>query len=286
MRPRARYSAGADIELWLTRFELYVRELGIAQNQWTRELLPLLEDEPFRVVTQLGLVHSTDYKAVTTGLRQQFDVEGNELEWQHQLQSRTQRPGEKFAEYAGCLRVLADKAYPKWSPEQRQEVLRNHFIQGVHSSTVQLYLMQEMPSSLDEALQLAVQRQSVELAQKRLHKERSQVEPTFSLQTSPAAPDAANAVAVTNSRQIAELAKQLQRLTEEVAQLQNLPSALLEDQYVGDAGKEAILGATALRSRDNSDREVATDKEEPKTLPTGQPRGMPRSTLHYSLLAK
>ena len=70
MRPPVRYSAGADIELWLTRFELYVRELGIAQNQWTRELLPLLEDEPFRVVTQLGLVHSTDYKAVTTGLRQ------------------------------------------------------------------------------------------------------------------------------------------------------------------------------------------------------------------------
>ena len=95
MRPPVRYSAGADIELWLTRFELYVRELGIAQNQWTRELLPLLEDEPFRVVTQLGLVHSTDYKAVTTGLWQQFAVEGNELEWQHQLQSHTQRPRER-----------------------------------------------------------------------------------------------------------------------------------------------------------------------------------------------
>ena len=189
MRPPVRYSAGADLELWLTRFELYVSELGIAQDQWTRELLPLLEDEPFRVVTQLGLVHSTDYKAVTTGLRQQFAAEGNELEWQHQLQSRTQRPGEKFAEYAGHLRVLANKAYPKWSPEQRQEVLRNHFIQGVHSSTVQLYLMQEMPSSLDEALQLTIQRQSVEFAQKRLHKERSQVEPTFSLQTSQAAPE-------------------------------------------------------------------------------------------------
>ena len=53
-----------------------------------------------------------------------------------------------------------------------------------------------------------------------------------------------------------------------------------------DAGKEAILGATALRSRDNSDQEVATDKEEIKTLPTGQPQGMLRSTLHYSLLAK
>ena len=77
-------------------------------------LLPLLEDEPFWVVTQLGLRCSTDYKAVTTGLRQQFATEGNELERQYQLQSHMQKPGEKVAEYAGHLRVLADKAYPKW----------------------------------------------------------------------------------------------------------------------------------------------------------------------------
>ena len=30
---------------------------------WTRELVPLLEDEPFRVVDQLGLTESTDYDA-------------------------------------------------------------------------------------------------------------------------------------------------------------------------------------------------------------------------------
>jgi hypothetical protein len=70
--------------------------------------------------------------------------------------------------------------------------------------------MQEMPASLDEALRLAVQRQSVELAQKRLNKERNQVEPTFSLQASQAAPEAANAVAGTNGWQIAELTKQIQ----------------------------------------------------------------------------
>ena len=128
-----------------------------------------------------------------------------------------QKPGEKFAEYAGHLRVLADKAYPKWSSEQRQEVLRNHFI---HSSTVQLHLMQEMLPSLDELLWLAVQKQSVELAQKRLHREHSQVDSTFSLQAEypQATPEAANAIMGTNSWQIAELTKQLQRLTDEVAQ--------------------------------------------------------------------
>ena len=67
--------------------------------------------------------------------------------------------------------MLADKAYPSWTAEQRQEILLNHFIQGLVSPSVQLCLMREMPVTFDDALQLAVQLQSVETAQKRLHKE-------------------------------------------------------------------------------------------------------------------
>ena len=53
------------------------------------------------------------------------------------------------------------------------QAARNHFIQGVRSPTVQLKLMREMPATLVEALQLATQQETVETAQKRLHKERS-----------------------------------------------------------------------------------------------------------------
>ena len=77
-------------------------------------------------------------------------------------------------EYAGSLCVLADKAYPTWSPEQRRDALRNQFIQGVQSSSVQLHLMREKPISLDAALEVAIQRKNVEAAQKRLQKERCQ----------------------------------------------------------------------------------------------------------------
>ena len=89
------------------------------------------------------------------------------------MQQRTQRTDEKLGEFVGVLTELADKAYPQWSTEQRQEMVRNHFIQGVRSPTVQLKLMREMPATLAEALQLAMQQETVESAQKRLHKERS-----------------------------------------------------------------------------------------------------------------
>ena len=131
------FSSGSDLELWLKRFELYARQPSIAEDQWSKELISLLGDEPFRVVAQLGLLESTNYKTVVETLRQQFSPKGNELEWQHRLQTRTQRSAEQLVEYAGALRVLADKAYPSWSPEQRQEVLRNQFIQGVLSPSVQ-----------------------------------------------------------------------------------------------------------------------------------------------------
>ena len=75
---------------------------------FTAELLPFLDDTAFRVVLEVCLVGSTDFNIITESLKQQFSPKGNELEWQ----TRSQQPGEQLVQYAGALRVLADKAYP------------------------------------------------------------------------------------------------------------------------------------------------------------------------------
>ena len=64
LRPPPRFPANGDWELWVTRFELYVLQANISEGLWTKELLTLLEDEPFRVVSRQGLACSNDYKAV------------------------------------------------------------------------------------------------------------------------------------------------------------------------------------------------------------------------------
>ena len=130
---------GADFTVWLTKFEMYTQQSDIAEPQRVKELLSLLEDEPFRDVSQHGLLETGDYRAVTRCLRQHYARDGNELEWQYKLQTRTQRPGEQLADFTGALRVLADKAYPTWPVEQQQEILRGQFIQGIHSSSVQVW---------------------------------------------------------------------------------------------------------------------------------------------------
>ena len=170
LRPPPRFPANGDWELWVSRFELYVLQANISEGLWTKELLTLLEDEPFRVVSRQGLACSNDYKAVCACLQQHFAPVGNELEWQFKIQNRVQKVGESLLEYSGDLRRMADKAYPSWPHTQRQELLRNQFIQGVRSPTVQLLLMKEVPKTLDEALKLACRQETVESAQKQLHK--------------------------------------------------------------------------------------------------------------------
>ena len=105
-------------------------------DSWTKELLPLLEDEPFRTASQLGLLCSTDYKQVWDCLQQKFALKGNKPDLQFQLQNHNHRPSEPLVEFPIELQMLADKAYPIWTAEQHQEVVRNQFIQGVKFQVV------------------------------------------------------------------------------------------------------------------------------------------------------
>ena len=80
LRPPSRFSAGADLVLWHKRFELYACQAKIAEDQWTGEVLPLLDDEPFRLVTQQGFDGSSEYSEVLKCLMDQYNPEGNDLE--------------------------------------------------------------------------------------------------------------------------------------------------------------------------------------------------------------
>ena len=161
----SKFTGRGDVALWFKRFELYAKRARIPSEEWAEELLLLLEDEPFRLVS---LSVSEDYESVKKRLRERFAPEGNEIEWQQRLQSRSQGRGEALEDFAGDLQRLAEKAYPDLDGEQRQRFVRNQFIQGLLSSTAQLLLLKEMPQSVDDALRLAKRQHTVEEAQRRL----------------------------------------------------------------------------------------------------------------------
>ena len=129
---------------------------------------------------------------------------------------------ETWGKFAGSLHVLANKAYPSWSTEQRQDTLRNQFIQGVQSSSVQLHLIWEKPDNIDTTLEIAIQHEGVETSQKRLLKKRQKAEDLV-IQERECDHLGTNTMAqreTVQSRQLKELNEQVQQLTEEVACLQ------------------------------------------------------------------
>ncbi|KAL5518223.1 hypothetical protein EMCRGX_G003914 [Ephydatia muelleri] len=168
LRPPPRFGAKGDWKLWLSRFEMYATQAKIAKDSWSKELLSLLKDEPYCMVTHHGLAQTSDYDAVCDCIQRYYAPLGSELEWQLKVRTRVQKVGESLMEFCGALRGMADKAFPAWPAEQLQDLLRNQFIQGVLSSSVQLALMKEEPKTLDDALKLACKHEMVETAQKHL----------------------------------------------------------------------------------------------------------------------
>ena len=135
-----------------------------------KELLPLLDDEPLRLVVQNDLSESADYKAVRDCLQSRYGHEGTEMEWQAKFQMRMQQRGESLVEFAGELRVLAGRAFPTWSNEQHEMLTSNQFIQGISSSLVQVQLMKDMPKTVSEAVATARRLEAVKVAHKRLQR--------------------------------------------------------------------------------------------------------------------
>ena len=48
-----------------------------------------------------------------------------------QFQSRCQRPGESYIDYAGALRVILKRAFPDMSAEDREKMLSTQFTNGL-----------------------------------------------------------------------------------------------------------------------------------------------------------
>ena len=130
--------------------------------------MPLLEDAPFLYLSRLGLVEGGDYGAAISALQQRYSPAGNEIEWQYRLHTRTLQASELLDDFAGELRTLAEKAYPKFGQKFQLKLARNQFIQGLKSSSIQLALMKEGPETLDAALELARKLHMVKTAQRKL----------------------------------------------------------------------------------------------------------------------
>ena len=97
--------------------------------------------------------------------------------------------------------------------------IRDQFIRGIRSSTVQLRLMRERPKTLNEALQLAGQYQGVEESQKRLHGASAKVETMAVGKEDDSESESEAVAATTNATRPSRLATQVEQLGKQIETL-------------------------------------------------------------------
>ena len=78
---------------------VYVQDAKVQASERVKELLPLLEDEPLRLVVQNDLSESADCSTVRDCLKCRYGLEGTEMEWQAKFQTQVQQRGESLVEY-------------------------------------------------------------------------------------------------------------------------------------------------------------------------------------------
>ena len=142
--------------------------LGDLRCMYSRQTLPKISSgwkksfpfsrmNPSELSHNMGcwrLVTTTQWQSARASTTHQMEYE---LEWQYKLQTRVQKPGKQLADFAGAFRVLA---YPAWSAQQWHKILRGQFVQGIHSSSVQLWLIRELLRTMDEALCITNQQET------------------------------------------------------------------------------------------------------------------------------
>ena len=108
--------------------------------------------------------------------------------------------------------MLVDKAYPSWAAEERLELVRNQFIHGILSSSIQLKLLQEQVDTLEAAIELACRLESVESALKSFQTVKTAAGVTTTLDCS----EGAGAGPHTDSGSYQELVAQVKSLSQQL----------------------------------------------------------------------
>ena len=170
-RPPKLFAISNDFELWLKRFESYVRCVGLPNEAKGDALLMSLDERAFRTADQLGLDPETQsYSTIRDKLLQRFASRSSEPELRFELSQRRQQPEESLEDFAGVLVDLAARGHRNLGPTLQDSLARDRFIAGISSEYIQDRLLTDAPETLDEALQLARRLEMAKLARERMRK--------------------------------------------------------------------------------------------------------------------
>ena len=159
------YKAGGDIEIFINRYEEFLKTQNIAEGEKASYLLNALDDTTFTVVIrELNERERNNYPILKEHLLKRLDIVRERGQRRLLLRQARRKPGQDLQTFYTELLSLAAKAYPgSHTPEQAQvtdEAIMDQLICGCEDEKIRVFLLEKSPKSSREALSLAMAYQS------------------------------------------------------------------------------------------------------------------------------
>ena len=159
------YKAGADIDIFINRYEQFCKTQNISEEEKAGYLLNALDDTTFTIIIrELSEVERNNYEKLKEHLMRRLDIIRENGQRRLLLRQARRKPGQDLQSFYTDLLSLAAKAYsgphtPEYS-KITDEAIMDQFICGCEDEKIRIFLLDKNPKSSREALSLATTHQS------------------------------------------------------------------------------------------------------------------------------
>lgn len=156
-----KYSGKADWEAFHAQFELLARAAAWSEENKALQLAMCLTDEALSCLLQLSPAEREDYGALVGALQRRFGQCNQPGVLRAELTNRQRQPGEPLRMLANDIETLSRKAYAHMPAVVQNELARDQFIRALLPKELRVQTQLAHPRSLQEALELAAEREAV-----------------------------------------------------------------------------------------------------------------------------
>lgn len=152
-----------DWQDWLDHFKSCAEINGWDNPTKCKFMSVRLKDTAHRVFKDLDDAAKTDWDTLCSTLEKRFKTTKQPQFYKTKFLASRQNPGESPLELGNKIRTLARKAYPTMEAGLRDELARDQFVRSLNNVNMTLKLRHDMPESLDDAIRMAIDWETVEI---------------------------------------------------------------------------------------------------------------------------
>lgn len=154
------FAGEEDVDQWFEHFEDVA-----AVNSWEGEAMLLwlkvrLTGRARTAFQRLPAASKATYKDAKKALHERFEPASKKELYLAELQCRSKKRGEGWAEFAEDIRLLTDKAHPQLDDDAREQLALTHYMGQLTNPQIALGVKQTRPKKLDAAVTATLETES------------------------------------------------------------------------------------------------------------------------------